>query len=136
MVNNLISFLSLRTHKAMFYYLFTHSFLIYYMDPWWKIGESQLVKRVDDLLRKWCCVELDQLQEMSFPPELCNQNPADKDLNGLNPFEGDTLISAQLTRLWKLLSNLQLVRPIMQQFYLDRIIEGIGLTTEWKFTVN
>ena len=91
-----------------------------------KIAESQLVKRVDDLLRKWCCIELDELQELNFPSFLCKQFgcPNDKELETLNPFDGDTMISAQLSRLWKLLSKLQLVKPIFQQFYLDQIIDG------------
>ena len=38
----------------------------------------------------------------------------------MNPFDGNTMISAQLTRLWRILAKLHVVKPVFKQFYVDR----------------
>ena len=59
-----------------------------------KISESNLVKRIEDLIKKWNYAELDNLLESDFPSELINLN-TQKEIEELNPFDGTTMLSAQ-----------------------------------------
>ena len=84
-----------------------------------RITESNLVKRLEDIIQKWSFDELDQLSEMEFPDDI--EISAGKSVEDYCPFDGNTMLAKQLVRLWKLLSKLQIVEPIFQQFLLDRI---------------
>ena len=53
-----------------------------------------MVKRIEDLIKKWNYAELDNLLESDFPSELINLN-TQKEIDELNPFDGTTMLSAQ-----------------------------------------
>lgn len=95
-----------------------------------RITESNLVKRMEDIIQKWSFDELDQLSEMEFPAV---ELSSDKSIEALCPFDGNTMLARQLVRLWKLLSKLPIIEPIFQQFVLDRIA---GLSIKIAPSVN
>ena len=80
-----------------------------------------MIKRISDIVQKWAFDELDHLAESDFPEFI--ESPTNS-IESLCPFDGGSVCSRQLARLWKLLSKLHIVEPIFQQFVVQRLLES------------
>ena len=81
-----------------------------------------MVKRIEDLIKKWNYAELDNLLESDFPSELINLN-TQKEIDELNPFDGTTMLSAQACFQGSILTYSHLRRLIaLKTFIVDKTL--------------
>ena len=81
-----------------------------------------MMKRIEDLIKKWSFDEFDVLSDVELPLEAIPNFTPDMTVEQLNPFtSGSSPIARELCVQWTLLSKVHLLKPFFYQFVYDKI---------------
>ena len=81
-----------------------------------------MMKRIEDLIKKWSFDEFDILSDIDLPLEAIPNFTPDMSIEQLNPFaSGNSLVARELSIQWILLSKVHLLKPFFYQFVYDKI---------------
>ena len=81
-----------------------------------------MMKRIEDLIKKWSFDEFDVLSDVELPLEAIPNFTPDMTVEQLNPFtSGSSPIARELCVQWTLLSKVHLLKRFFYQFVYDKI---------------